>query len=374
MTSSRIQELWRLDPVWGHAPWRAAQSRPERVMHVHLNTPAEPQRSLCQALQSLTVGANYCRIDWTGLAARDLPSAVVSASATLRPTLVFMQLQRGGVLTQNTVTEIRRVSGSPELVIACWCGDVGGTNGPYRQPGDNWAYELSKVCDLMLYTSMSQVRAHRSRGMDNAAYLQIGYDEDRYFEGGDDEFGDRFDAVFLGVNYDERHWSSLPKNDAALRRKAAEALRLHLGKRFGLFGRAWATGDGDLHPAHSGDVYRHSRLALSVSISSFLERYSSDRLFRALACGTPVMMKRFDDWGSHGLAHGENVLVWETIDELLALTSEWLDPARREPLRQIGRKGARLAREHCSWGIRMQEFTPLIAAVRSVSVDLSRPW
>ena len=63
-------------------------------------------------------------------------------------------------------------------------------------------------------------------------------------------------------------------------------------------------------------------------------------------CGVPVLMKAFDDWRSFGLIHGEIALVWETIADLMTLTRTWLDPGRHEELREIGRRGAQLAREH----------------------------
>ena len=369
-----IQRLWTLDPAWGHAAWRASPAQIERVLHVHLRTPEEPQTSLCRALASLAVADGYQRVEWTGLSATDRHNAIIAAAAALRPTLVFMQLQCPNAVAPGTVAELRRVAGNDRLIVICWCGDVGGINGPYSVPGDLWAYEIAVHCDLMLYASMSQVRAHRSRGMHNAAFLQIGYDEDRYFEGKDDEYGSSFDVAFLGAKYDERNWTSLPGNEAALRPIVVEAMRNQIGGRFGLFGRGWDCGVAHLPPAESGEVYRHSHLALSISICSFLERYSSDRLLRILACGTPVLMKTFDDWGSFGLVHGENVLVWETVDDLMTLMRTWLEPVRREVLREIGRRGARLAREHHSWGLRMQEVYPLIATMRGASPRVTRPW
>jgi hypothetical protein len=374
MQDARIQLLWQLDPEWGHAAWRASPDRIERVLHIHLGTPEEPQTSLCQALASLAGAHGYRRVDWTALSQADLHQALLEASATLRPTLVFMQLQRPGILSAGILAEMRRAARIDDLVIASWCGDVGGTNGPFRTPGDRWAYDLSLQCDLMLYTSMSQARAHRSNGMHNAGYLQIGYDEHRYFEGQDSEHGSRFDVAFLGINYDDREWTSLPGHEAGLRRAVVEVMRRELGARLGLFGRAWGWGVTHLPPAQSGDVYRSSRLALNISICSFLERYSSDRLLRALACGTPVLLKAFDDWSSLGLIHGENVLVWNTVDEVMGLVRTWLDPARRAELREIGRRGATLAREHHSWGVRMQELCPLVAAARSTRLEVTRPW
>jgi Glycosyl transferases group 1 len=371
---SSIQRLWKLDPAWGHAAWRASPAQVERVLHVHLRTAEEPQASLCRALASLAIVDGYRRVNWTELPVTDRHNAIIAAAAGLRPSLVFMQLQCAEALARGTVTELRRVAGNDRLIVICWCGDVGGINGPYRVPGEHWAYEMAAHCDLMLYSSMSQVRAHRSRGMHNAAYLQIGYDEDRYFEGEDDEYGNLFDIAFLASKYDERRWTSLPGNDAALRSFVVETLRNQTDLRFGLFGRGWNRGVPYLPPADSGEVYRRSYLGLNISICSFLERYSSDRLFRILGCGTPVLMKAFDDWASFGLIHGENVLVWETIDDLMTLTRTWLEPARRKALREIGRRGARLVREHHSWGIRMQEMSPLIATMRGPSPDVSRPW
>ena len=374
MTDRHIQRLWEFDPVWGHAPWRSAPTRTERVLHIHLSTPEEPQSALCRALASLASPGDYERVDWATLPVGARHKAVVAAAAALRPTLVFMQLQCPGALAPGTVVEMRRVSGTNDLAIISWGGDVGGTNGPFQAPGDQWAYELSAHCDLMLYTSMSQARAHRSRGMHNAAYLQIGYDEDRYFEGRPEELGSRFDVCFLGVNYDEHHWSSLPENDIQLRRNVTAAMEKEFGPRFGLFGRHWGRAGSHLPPAQSGDVYRRSHLALSVSICSILERYSSDRLLRALACGGAVLMKAFDDWPSFGLVHGKNVLVWETVDEAMALVHEWLDPNRHEELRELGRRGAQLARQYHSWGIRMLELCPLIATARGTLPEVTRPW
>ena len=43
-------------------------------------------------------------------------------------------------------------------------------------------------------------------------------------------------------------------------------------------------------------------------------------------------------------------------------------------LRDIGRAGAQLAREHHSWGVRMQELMPQVAVMRGRRVELRRPW
>src|SRR5256885_12039554 len=136
MLNERAIRLWRLDPEHGHAPWRGRPDRRERVLHVHLATPEEPQTSLCKALASLGGSDGYRRVDWTALPFADRQRAVLDAAAAQRPTLVFMQLQTSGVLAASTVAELRRTAHSPELVIISWCGDVGGENGPFPAAGD----------------------------------------------------------------------------------------------------------------------------------------------------------------------------------------------------------------------------------------------
>jgi hypothetical protein len=375
MPDIRIHRLWELDPEFGHASWRTSPTQIERVLHVHLGTPEEPQASLCRALASLAATDGYRCVEWTVLdTLQKRHQAVVDAASQLRPTLIFLQLQRPNVLSPSTVAEARKAAGTHNLVVISWCGDVGGSNGPYRSHDDRWAYDMAVQCDLMLYSSMSQVRAHRSRAMHNAAYLQIGYDEDRYFEGPDDEYGSHFDVVFLGTKYHDTQRSVLTGQESGLRRVIAETMRSRLGERFGLFGHGWGGGVAHLPAGQSGDTYRRAHFALSISLCSVLERYSSDRLFRALACGTSVLLKAFDDWPSFGLQHGENLLVWESVDEAMALVDEWLNPARRSQLREIGRRGARLAREHHSWGIRMQELYPFVMVMRGVQPEVERPW
>jgi Glycosyl transferases group 1 len=375
MTDLLTQRLWQLDPERGHAPWRASAPQPERVLHVHLRTGDEPQTSLCQALASLALPGGCRRFDWTSMgSAAQRDRAVVAAAAEHRPSLIFMQLQSAGVLSPQAVADARRAAGDPQLVVACWCGDVGGANGPGPQAAVRWAFDLAQVCDLMLYSSLTQVRTHRSRGMHRAAYLQIGYDEDRFHEGPDEGYGRQHDIVFLGSRYDPWNWSQLPGQEASLRTEVVEQLRTHFGRRFRLYGNGWGASVGHLASGDSGTAYRHAHLGLSISLTSRLERYSSDRLMRALACGCATLLKAFDDWPSYGFVDGHNVIVWDCPEQAVRKAKEWLSHAPAGTLRDIGRRGAALAREHHGWGIRMQEFNPLLAAVRGIDLPVWRPW
>jgi glycosyltransferase involved in cell wall biosynthesis len=109
----------------------------------------------------------------------------------------------------------------------------------------------------------------------------------------------------------------------------------------------------------SAHAYRFSRCALSISLTSKLKRYSSDRLFRALACGPVVLVKRFAEYSALGLRDGVNCFLFDTPEEASALASRILketsDGGAYELWRSIGKAGAELAFEHHTWTCRMRE-------------------
>lgn len=355
--AQRWGRISSVDPVRGELPPRRTPSA-ERVLHYHLWTAEDPQRSLAEAMASLG-SAGHARIDWPPLDPRARAATFVDAARRIRPTVVFLQLQAPDALA---IEAIRRVRTDPErdpsLVVCAWSGDVGPGKGPWPQSSDAWQYALSRELDLMLFSGTGQVQMHRGRGMTNAAYLQIGYDTDRYHPGPDSTYGRRHSVVFMGQDYGPQ-FDAVPGNDAALRRQVVRALSRVPGFS------AWGSGFGPpMSQSRSGDVYRGSAMAVSISLTSQLGRYTSDRMIRSMACGCPTLVKRFDDMEGMGLRHEENCLVWDTVADLLSLVRTWLQEPRRPRLREIGRAGAHLMQTNHTWSVRLHELAALLCAVR----------
>lgn len=356
--SLRWPRLLRVDPEAGKLPPRKTPTR-ERVVHVYIKTGEDPQASMAAAFGSL---GPHASVDWSDAKGDRVSQRVLAAAAHLSPTLVFMQLQGPGVIDAGVLRTIRHGLHDPSIVLALWSGDVGPVNGPWPGLQDAWSHQYAGLVDVMLYTGTGQVQIQRSRGMHNAAYLQIGYDEERYSPGPPEQYGTLHDVVFLGQNYGPQ-WAAIPANDAGLRRDAVEAFRRNF-RRAGIYGGGWKGSAKTLHQGKAGDVYRKSLLALSISLTSNLGRYTSDRLFRAMACGTTPLVKRFADMEGLGIRHGENALVWDTVPEALALAHEWLAPGRRGELLAIGQRAAKLMRENHTWNVRMHELAAITAALR----------
>jgi hypothetical protein len=369
-------DLSPYDSPRGMRPFRAEPRKDERVLHIHLWAPGEPQLSLCQALAVLGAdfrsGGCYERVDWPRIDNHDRRDATIMACVRqIKPTLIWMQLQTPGIVRPHLIQQIREVV--PEAVIVSWCGDVG------RDPA--WSHQLGPHVDALLFSSVTQAKEHRAAGFPNAAYLQIGYDEDYHIAEPlvrnhlvrvpemhpEYAFVRESRVAFFGQNYTDSHWRGLPGHEAQLRRDVVGAL-LDAQIPLALHGSGWSRPPARpaLLPRDAALVYRQSRLALSISLTSKLERYTSDRLFRALACGCCTLVKRFDDMEALGLQDSVNCLVFDTPAEAAMLAQAYLNdnapPAHFA--HEIREAGALLARTEHTWPVRMAEQQVYLDAIR----------
>lgn len=331
----------------------------ERVLHWHLRTDDDPQTSLVDALAAIATDG-YTKVDWTFTKESERGIAFASAVSRLRPTLIFMQLQDPAAVPVSALRTLREAkTNDPSLVVCTWSGDVGPGKGPWPGMKDDWQYEIAKSVDLMLFTGTGQVEMHRHRGMANAAYLQIGYDTDRYYPGPDENYGKKHAVVFIGQDYGNR-FDSVPDHEAGLRRSMVQAMRKNIPGFV-----AYGGGFGNSLPQNQvGNIYRSSNAAISISLTSRLGRYTSDRMIRSMASGCPTFVKRFEDMEGMGLVDGVNCIAWSTVEELLEKSRTWLAPSHRGALRDVGRAGATLMKTKHTWSYRMQELAAIVDAVR----------
>ena len=210
-----------------------------------------------------------------------------------------------------------------------------------------------------------------------AGYLQIGYDPGVYTE--PPEYRPRDVVVFLGQNYTQG-WPHLPEREPEIRRAVVEGLHEALGERyFACYGQNWpAWGHEPLSAALSAERMRRAFAVVSVSLTSQYERYSSDRLFRALACGPVVLVKRFADCEALGLRHGERLYRFATYTgarvERLDIASEaltWVarDRHHRLEMRAI-RAGGGLLRAPTMTGMGRRIAETLNASVETALYSL----
>jgi len=342
-----VIDLSVADSALGEAPRWAIPPLSERVLHLHLWTPVDPQTSLCAALETL---GPYRQLAWTRLEPESRARHLLAAVSEHAPTLLWMQLQTPGVVSPAVLEQVRVKA--PGIRIVSWCGDVG------RNPA--WSHELAPACDAVFFSSTTQVDQHRAAGFPNAAYLQIGYDSGTHYADTDVE---RAGVVFAGQRFEMCGWSFLPEQEIELRTRTITALHGVLGDKFACYGQNWPSwSHPPMHPPVVAERYRRAIAAVSVSITSKLGRYTSDRLFRALACGPAVLVKRFAEMEALGLEDGVTCLVWDTPEECVDLAQYVL--AHPEIAARIGAYGADLARDCHGWNRRMGEMYAYLDVTR----------
>lgn len=273
----------------------------ERVVHLHLTAPGVPQESLCSALRALapTSYANIRWRDYINVGRAPLEQAIEEAFERVSPTLFFAQVQEPWPLRPSFVEHMR--TRFPDCDFVSWCGDI--VDDCHWAAG--WQYELYQYFHLACFSSMTQVElmksglevGGRSRSLPNAEYLQIGWDEDLFPPPTEPQYPLKYDVVFLGNVYAKARADQLEEHNDQLRRVAAvQALRNHYGDRCGVFGSGWGMYGIEAHAvplAEASDIYRSSRVGLSVSLTQTHKAYASDRMFHILASGVPLVYADF---------------------------------------------------------------------------------
>lgn len=338
------------DPPQGKMPPRELTGPAERVLHFYLCSKDNGQPSQVRALKEWG-SDGYGQVKITDPAVFTLGLAAAKA---MRPSVIFIQAQNPK-FDIAYLRELRKVADNPKLVIVNWSGDVAWANAPTRN-ALYWAIDMAAPggVDLLLWSSFNHVDILRAAGA-TAGFLQIGYDEEFFFEPKDD-VQPLYDVTFLYHEHHHRIRRSLAEYDDCDSRTAAGKALLRN------FERA-IVGSRVPIPSEAGDVYRKTKLAVSISASNSMLRYTSDRLFRAMAC-TATMVKRFPGWQTLGLRDGENCITFDSTEELIRLAKDWSADCMQKHLLAVRKAGAQLVREHHTWGVRVQELRPFIRAVR----------
>jgi len=355
LSADQIARLHACDTPLDSWPLRSVLPPKERILHIHLDTDDDPQYGMQRALNLW--GSDVSRIAWTRVGAEATRRQAVEVCRQQQPTLVWMQLQTPDVLDASTLRQMREAA--PNALLVTWCGDVGRCDPNEVLP---WEAEVADNVHLCLFSSTTQAHAYRAHGHPGASYLQIGCDTQWFRPANATK---KYRVAFLGQNYGTNFDRTLPGNDAALRAEVARALKRRLGRDFYLAGGGWGgLEDAFVATRDSPAVYHQSKLALSISLSQILGRYSSDRLLRALGCGVPTFVREFSGMASWGLVDRDNCIIWRTemsvghVVELIA--QDWSA--------EIGERGAKLVVQHHTWEVRVRELAVYLAALRGAEI------
>lgn len=326
--------------------------RDERILHLAMRNSVDTGSALTRAFRSV---GEVRSVTVNQLAPLELQDEIRRMLVDWKPSLIFMEIWRGGTgITPEFVEEMREKS-LPRCVIVEWDGE---RHHPPEEPSRRWFVDLGKVCDCSLMVNTADPHQYRRLGVQRPGFLACGVDEMAFRPSA--SRGDVPPIVCVANWYGTRYPGYKWRQDlfGRLARKFPD--------KFRLYGRGWEKSSlphGEpLTNAEEAQVYSSAQCAISISIADSIPRYTSDRLYRGLSSGGVMLVEKFPDMGGLGLVHGKNCLIFSGVEHLENQIGAIL--ANRVDTRLI-RCGARqLVLEHHTWTARMPELAAIVAAVR----------
>jgi len=240
------------------------------------------------------------------------------------PEYVFLQIQNdkydGNKSTLSLIDPLKRLKEAGAFIIN-WTGDK-------RHTTPSWMFPFSDAVNVTCFSNTEDVQNFKRKGL-NAEFLQIGIDEDIFKPEGR---GEGPEIVFQ-ANHNRQFPLFQIRQDIVLK------LHQRYGDRFGVFGNGWLNPSGITanNQYEEAKVYRGSKIAINCSQFNS-HRYTSDRMFRILGCGTFCLSHNYsgieDDF-----ENDKHLVTWNDINDLMQKIDYWLEnDEKRNEIAQSGQK------------------------------------
>lgn len=254
---------------------------------------------------------------------------------------VFMQLQTDIAILQETVDFM-----SQKSLVFNWTGDVTEHLNYFTK------YAHSSVS---LFSNETDVEKMRNLGF-RADFLQTGYDHNIYYCT-NAKYKYRQPAIVFCANNYKNYGYPLSEH----RVEVAQALSSVFKENFVLCGKGWENVSGVSVSCYADNIHEarlYNYCSIAINLSNFnYKRYSSDRLFRELSCGSLVMSHDFQDY-QKDFSDGEQLVVWSNIDDLINKCDNYLCDNKKA--RQIAERGISEAENKYRWTNTAERLIKLI--------------
>lgn len=358
---------------------RPADGLAERILHLTVSTVIESQAGQEAALRAFCAPKQYARVDWwrtyqeQGLAAME--KAILKAAKSIKPTLVWMQVQAPNVVTVPLLKKLRKVCAKNALLVN-WTGDVvdyeailQGESTRIAEHLQPWMIAFAQELDLFTASNMNYTQELADCKLPcSTGFAQCGYDPT--------QFAPRDICNLPGAGFAVLTAHRYPTMEQDSREALTRAIGAAFPTRLHVYGAGWNPSDkaSVIPPGINGhaaisfietsQLYTHARVNISTSCSNNMRRYTSGRLQRILACGGFCAVHTFPDMDGLGLKNNVNCVTWTTERDLVILLATWLLPTMDTQRKEIQSAALALAREHMDWNASMAEMMYMVRQER----------
>lgn len=269
-------------------------------------------------------------------------SRMIGAAMQLEPDLIFLHIQNASIIDEQTAIELSKHGFVVNYTFDC------------RQSSEmQWAYDIALHIGLTLFSCQEDVENCKSG---RSAVMQSSCDLDWYTRTPNVR---NHDVVFIAGNYAP---TNLVFPLAQQRVEMVKYLKEEIST-FKEYGMNWEVSQY-INPQQEITIYNQA--AIAINQNNFLrEGYTSDRLWRIMACGTMCITSYFP--GIEKLFEKGKHLEWfHNFEELKGLINFYLsNPEKRE---NIAKAGSDWVRNHHSWQNRFEEMKHLIKNIKLAAV------
>ncbi len=360
----------------------------KKVLHFRLDAPQYSSEFMRRGF--IEAGYEYHGINWQQVKFDEgilgFQARAIQAANEIQPDLIFIHIQSPGVLDIETCQELSTIGFTCLYTFdvrddVAWMKELE----PYLNmilvadgetvkefPIDK-SFVLQSSCDMGMYYSINHCNVDElsfdefkkefgkilsKEGLNevsllnqkarNASTIQVGRLSEKIYTK---------DICFIGSNYVN---TNLNFPLAEERFNMVTELKKEYGDRFLYKGMNWSTSEY-VSPAKELEIYNTSKIAICHN-NFYREGYSSDRIWRILACGCFSLTKYFP--GIEGMFEvGKHLDWWRTIDELKLKINYYI--SNDEARARIADAGHRHFLMNHTWMDRVIELEQLIKKSKS---------
>jgi glycosyltransferase involved in cell wall biosynthesis len=301
-----------------------------RLLHIGIFNDGEPQVSLRQALRNNS--EFYVEYNHTSLSTQQIGDIMLQNVNQNNVDVIFLQIQAPNILPIDVLKELKE----RKIKVFNFSGDV-------RSPLPQWYLDVAPYC-YTLFTNENDVNTIKSNGFD-CEFFQVGYNECFYNTSGDKR--EEAQIVFFGNNYPNHY----PLSN--FRSNIVDMLFRVYPDRFKLYGGGWNIPSTNMNfkQIEEGSIYRGAKLGINLSHFDY-SRYTSDRLFRIMACGCMCLSHKYTNIDVDFI-DGVHLRTWTNENELASLIDYYLN--HEEERKLIASNGEKLVKEYYTWEYRINK-------------------
>lgn len=306
-----------------------------RIFFAPIIVENSPQTGMREAFRNAAGdGGMFYEFDWVNIwqqyGSERVRELYLVLQKRLQPELTFLQLQTADILTQK---ELNETTG----FVMQWTGDM-------RSPIPQHYKDVGQWVNLSTFSNEKDVLEMRAAGLP-AEFMQTGFSQTVFFEKG--SFKLPPEIVFFGNNYGNRFPAS------AERKELVRFLLNTYGSNAGVYGNNWNKQIRWKNEKEEANIYNRAKIAIVQNHYNDVQRYTSDRMFRALGCGVMVLARYYPGIETD-FTIGEHLDVWNTLEELKQKIAYYQNNELKRF--EIAKNGARLAHQKHTWDARIPEI------------------